>query len=73
LGVRAGPAEVADGDEPVFDDDVFQMSTHARSFTSERERTDVERRRAKVDDCPVCQEPRYMCPAGPVCKNGHGG
>lgn len=25
------------------------------------------------EPCPVCGAPRYVTPAGPVCKDGHGG
>lgn len=73
LNVPVGPGAVDNGEEPTFDDTVYQLVTMARGFLSERERQRVEQERAIVDICPQCQEPRYQTPSGPVCKNGHGG
>jgi hypothetical protein len=47
LGVQPGPALVEDGEEPVFDEDVHQITTSARGFVSERERAEVTRERYK--------------------------
>jgi hypothetical protein len=73
LGMSAGPDFVPDGEEPVFDDSVYQLITTARGFVNDRERLRVEKERAIFDTCPDCQEPRYLTPSGPACKNGHGG
>jgi hypothetical protein len=73
LETTPGPQVVPDGEEPLFDDDVYQLTTTARGFVNERERRKVEQERAVFDICSECQEPRYRTPAGPVCKNGHGG
>ncbi len=73
VGAPAGPNAVPNGEEPSFDDDVYQLVSAARGFVSERERLKVEKERAIFDYCTDCKEPRYMTPSGPACKNGHGG
>jgi len=49
----AKPASVdkrpADGEEPTFDDEVYQISTTAREFVSDKERTRVLARREKCN------------------------
>ena len=46
LGVPVGEDPPADGEEPIFDEDVLYFATAARSFSSEQERSqELERRR----------------------------
>ncbi len=73
LNVPAGPDAVPNGEEPTFDDDVYQLSCMARGFVSDRERARVERERASVGTCGVCGLLLFPTPSGGICKNGHGG
>lgn len=73
LNETVGPGAVDNGEEPTFDDDVYQLVTMARGFVSERERLKVEKERASVGTCSLCRELQFSTPSGPICKNGHGG
>lgn len=50
LGVEAGANPPADGEEPTFDDTIFQIQSNAREFMSEREEDQVRRERDILRD-----------------------
>jgi len=72
LGKAPDPNAPLDG-EPEFDHDVLHFETFAREFVATRERDRVLRQREGLGLCSDCNEPQFMTPSGPTCKNGHGG